>query len=104
MKRLQLKQLPMTRPDGVEIVLDYWVQLNSTMRMPMNAQGGADIEEIRSSIRVIDVLEKTGQDAEFVEFEDSDYEFLMTKVSATKYNIADAAIVQFVDDITKAGE
>ena len=94
----------MTRPDGTEIVLGYWAQLQSTMRMPSNPQAGADIEEIRKSIRIIDVLEKAGQDAKVVEFEDADYEFLITKVSAAKYTFADPAIVQFVDDVTAAGE
>ncbi len=104
MKKLELKQLPMTRPDGTEETLSYWVQINSLMRMPANPQAGADIEEIRSSIRVIDVLEKAGQDAKVVEFEDSDYEFLKTKIAGAKYTFADPAIVQFVDDVTKAGE
>lgn len=104
MKRLELKNIPMTRPDGTEITLSYWVQLQSTMRMPMNPQGGADIEEVRNSIRVIDALEKAGQDAQVLELEDSDYEFLVTKISAAKYTFADPAIVQFVDDITEAGE
>ncbi len=104
MKRLELKNIQMTRPDGAEITLSYWIQLQSIMRSPTNPQGGADIEEVRKSIRVIDVLEEVGQDAKVVEFEDADYEFLMTKVAVTKYTFADPSIVQFVDDITKAGE
>ena len=104
MKRLELKVLPMTRPDGTVINLNYWIQLQSAVRMPANPQEGAGIEEIRSSIRVIDALEKAGQDAKVVEFEDADYAFLMSKVAGTKYTFADPAIVQFVDDIEKAGE
>jgi hypothetical protein len=73
------------------------------MRSPTNPQGGADIDEIRKSIRVLNVLDEIGQDAEVLELEDSDYEYMQTKVSASKFTFADAAIVQFVDDVTEAG-
>ena len=100
MKRLTLRTLPVTRPDGSEMNLSYWVQLQTTMRSPSNPQGGADIDEIRKSIRVLNVLDEIGQDAEVLELEDSDYDYMVTKVTASKFTFADAAIVQFVDDVT----
>ncbi len=104
MKRLELKNLPVTRPDGTEMILSYWIQLQTTMRSPADPQSGASIDEIRKSIRVLNVLDEIGQDAEVLELEDSDYEYMVTKVTASKFTFADAAIVQFVDDIIKAGE
>lgn len=104
MKRLELKNLPVTRPDGTEMELSYWIQLQTTIRSPADPQSGADIDEIRKSIRVLNVLDEIGQDAEVLELEDSDYEYMQTKVSAAKYTFADAAIVQFVDDVTAGGE
>ncbi len=94
----------MTTPDGNEMELSYWAQLQMTMRTPMNVQQGADVEEIRKSIRILDALDKTDKEAEFLELEDSDHEFLVSKVSATKFTFVAPELVQFVDDVTKVEE
>jgi hypothetical protein len=100
MKRIPLKSVQMTTPDGKEMELNYWAQLQMTMRTPMNVQQGADVEEIRKSIRILDALDKIDRDAEFLELEDSDHEYLVTKVSATKFTFVAPELVQFVDDVT----
>lgn len=100
MKRIPLKSVQMNSPDGKEMTLDYWVQLQATMRQPMNVQQGADVEEIRKSIRILDVLDKAGKDAEFLELEDTDHTYLTTKVGATKFTFVAPELAQFVDDVT----
>jgi hypothetical protein len=100
MKTIPLKSVQMLKPNGEEITLDYWAQLQSTMRQPMNVQQGADVEELRKSIRILDALDKAGKDADFLELEDTDHEYLVTKVSATKFTFVAPELVQFVDDVT----
>ena len=102
MKTLQLKDIPMTSPDGTETSLNYWEQLQATIRMPTDPRAGMDVEEIRKSIRIIDVLDNVGQDAKTVKFEDADYDLLVAKVLATKYHFADPAIIEFVDDVVRS--
>ena len=82
--------------------LSYWAQLQSIMRTPIDIQQGADIEEIRNSIRVLDALDEVGIEAEFLELEDSDFEYLVSKIQVAKFTFADLALVQFVDDVTNA--
>ena len=94
----------MKLPDGKETTLNYWAQLQLIMRTPMNVQQGADVEEIRKSIRILDALDKIGQDSEFLELEDTDHEFLVNKVSTTRFAFVAPELVQFVDDVTKVGE
>ena len=104
MKRLELKNLPVTRPDATEMELSYWIQLQTTIRSPADPQSGADIDEIRKSIRILNVLDEIGQDAKVLELEDSDYEYMVARVTTSKYTFADPAIVQFVDDVMEAGK
>ena len=104
MKRIPLKSVQLIKPDGVEVTLSYWVQLQATMRQPMDVQQGADVDELRKSIRIMDALDAAGQDAEFLELEDTDHEFLVSKVGATKFTFVAPELVQFVDDVTAAGE
>ena len=100
MKTIPLKKVQMKRPDGVDMTLSYWVQLQTTMRTPMDVQQGANVDEIRKSIRILDALDKAGEDAEFFELEDTDFEYMADKVKASRFTFADPAIVQFVDDVT----
>ena len=101
MKTIPLKSVQLTMPSGEEKTLSYWEQLQGTMRQPMNVQQGADVEELRKSIRILDVLDNTDRDAEFLELEDTDHEYLVTKVTATKFTFVAPELVQFVDDVTK---
>jgi hypothetical protein len=101
MKRIPLKSVQMLMPNGNETELNYWEQLQATIRQPMNVQQGADVEELRKSIRILDVLDKAGHEADFLELEDTDHAYLVTKVSATKFTFVAPELVQFVDDVTQ---
>lgn len=102
MKQIPLKMATMTRSDGVEMELSYWSQIWRIMKSPMDVQGGIDITEMRSSIRILDELDKVGQEAEYLDLEDTDYEYLAKRVNATRFAFTDVALVQFVDDVNSA--
>ena len=103
MKRILLKSVQITPPGRSEITLNYWEHLYNVIRAPINKEQGLDVEEIRKSIRIMDAMDKAGKDAEYLDFEDSDFEYLVSKVNGTRFTFADPAFVQFVDDVT-AGE
>ena len=101
MKKIPLKTVTMTAPNGSEMELSYWTQLQSIMGAPMNTQGGLDVIEMRSSLRVMDALDLAGEEAEFFELEDVDYDFMAGKVKGSKYLFAHEKLIQFIDDVTK---
>lgn len=96
MKTIELKRLETIKPDGSPTVLDYKIQLEGIMRAPLDPSRGADIEEIRNSIRVLDVLSKA---KDKLVLEDADYEYMCRKVNAARYILASPAVIQFVDDV-----
>ena len=99
MKRIPLKKIPVTTPDGKEDILDYKTMLELIVRNPGDpTKHGMDITEIRGSLRVLDALEKAEED--WVDFEDADYNFLAGKVREARFGMVHLAIVQFVDDVT----
>jgi len=100
MKSVNLKKVPMVVL-GNKQEFSYKEMLQVIMETPQDAQKGATIDEVRKSIRVLDVLEKAD---DLLELEDSDYAFMMSKVKATKFTSANKVFVDFVDDLEKAGE
>lgn len=96
MKTLELKILS----DSDNFKLDYHSQLLACVRAPMGERG-MDIEEMRKSIRVMDVLEKS-ESGKWIDLEDADYEHLKQKVGAMRWTMAHRFIVQFVDDVNNA--
>jgi hypothetical protein len=54
---------------------------------------------MRSSIRILDALDKATDEG--VDFEDTDFVYFVKKVQALKFAWADKAFIQFVDDVTK---
>lgn len=99
MKTLELKKTKMMVL-GNESEFSYKDMLQVIMESPQDPQKGAGIEEVRKSIRVLDVLEKS---TDVLELEDSDYSFMLAKVKATKFTSANKVFVDFVDDVEKAG-
>jgi hypothetical protein len=97
MKRIELKRFQFTMPEGGQQTMDYKGQLQHIMRMATDPQRGADIDEIRHSLRVIDALDKADG---FVELEDADYEFMVKKVRAARFPVAVPELLQFLDDVT----
>jgi hypothetical protein len=81
-------------------VLDYKLQLVGIAGSPVDAQRGASIDELRKSVRVLEVLEKSNGE---VHLEDADYDHLLEKVRSAKYLIINKEVLQFIDDIIAAG-
>jgi hypothetical protein len=73
--------------------------IRQVIRRPLDPQRGADIEEIRHGIRVLDAVDKAGP---VLELEDSDWEHLVEKTKAMQWAIVDRRILLFIDDVTQA--
>lgn len=80
--------------------MSYRDVLREVTRRPLDPQRGADITEMRQSIRVLDALESADGT---LELEDSDYDTLKSKLSAMQWNVIDKRLVQLVDDVMQAG-
>jgi len=76
---------------------DYKEVIGSVIRLPTGDQRGLEIEEIRSSLKVLDALDKAG---DYLNLEDADFYFMADKIKAAKYTFVSPVIVQFVDDVT----
>jgi len=80
-----------------ENTLDYKTQLIGIMQTPSDPQRGAGIEEVRKSVRVLDTLDKAGDDQ--VELEDADYVHVVEKIKAARYLVLTKEVLQFIDDM-----
>lgn len=100
MKQVVLKQVPMTVFGEVK-EFSYKEMIQVIMETPQDPAKGATIDEIRKSIRVLDLLASS---RELLSLEDADYSHMMGKVRATKFSTANQVFVNFVDDLEKAGE
>ena len=97
MKTIELKELEAT--GGMK--LNYKDEMVTILRTPVDRNAGADIEEMRRSIRVLDALDKADGT---LELEDADFDYLKSRMLNAKFAMVDPAIVQFVDDVTLTGE
>src|SRR5215831_18742395 len=108
MKRIYLRKAPDDRfpdPSTVEYrqALFEWAELiRQVIRRPLDVQRGADIDELRKGIRVLDALDKASENV--LELEDNDWEHLKAKTLAMQWLIIDRRVVWFVDDIVNATE
>jgi hypothetical protein len=106
-KRILLKTIPDHRfplgsPEYEANVIVYGDVITQVIRRPLDPQKGADIEEMRRGIRVMDAVEKSN--GQVLELEDADWEHLKTKTLAMPWGFVDRRILQFVDDVQYAGE
>ena len=76
--------------------------IRQVIRKPLDPQKGAEVEEIRKGIRVLDALDNAKDGV--VELEDADWEHLKTKVQAMQWAFVDKRILQFIDDVMDASE
>lgn len=97
MQTIELKTIPMKVGEKV-ISLSYKQQLIEIIRNP-GAEKGLDLEAVRRSIRVLDVLDNA-QDT--LALEDADFEYMKARVLEARWPVVDKAITQFVDDVTGA--
>jgi hypothetical protein len=104
MKRIVLRTLADDRsvPGTAEYtanVLDWSEAIRQVLRRPLDPQKGADIEEMRRSIRVLDALDASDGT---LELEDADWQHLCQKVRAMQWAFVDRRIVQLIDSVLDA--
>jgi hypothetical protein len=108
MKRIRLLSLPDPR-FGVGSAeyeanrVDYRSVIEQAIRVPLDRQSGATIDEMRKGIRVLDALDRVPPEG-VIELEDADWEHLRHKVERMPWALVDRRFVQFHDDITGASE
>lgn len=93
LKSVKLSQNPDEDPVG-------YGDLIRTIVRGIDVREGADIEDIKKRLRIIDALDATKDDT--LKLEDADAEYLVGKVKANKWAIVSPGIVQFHDDIVAA--
>jgi|SRR5215467_9802851 len=100
MKKIPLKSLPDPRaPDDPQQTVEYRSVIEQAIRIPLDRQGGATIDEMRKGIRVLDALDAAdGQ----LQLEDADWEFLKQKVEHMPWAAVDRRFLEFHDDIANA--
>jgi len=106
-KRIQLRNLPDSRfppgtPEFSQNLMAWDEAIRQVIRKPLDPQKGAEVEEIRKGIRVLDALDNAKDGV--VELEDADWEHLKTKVQAMQWAFVDKRILQFIDDVMDASE
>jgi hypothetical protein len=99
MKRIPLRSL--ADPHDATSVIDYRAVIEQCLRVPLDRQTGATIDEMRKSIRILDALEVA---SDTLALEDADWEFLKRKVDAMPWAVVDRRIVRFHDDIVGASD
>jgi len=96
MKNITLKIVEVEM-DGKPVKLSYKAQIIELMRAP-SGDKGADIEEIRRSIKILDALDTCKGDV--LKLEDADFEFMKSKILHARWPFIDKYIQAFVDDVT----
>jgi len=109
MRRILLRVIPDSKTPypsdpGYEANLaDYRNMIESAIKVPMDRNTGATIEEMRRGIRVLDALDATPPEG-VLELEDADWDHLKQKVVKMPWGYVDRRFVQFYDDIMQATE
>lgn len=104
MKHIELLKLPDPRfqpedPLYAINLVDYRVVIEQAVRIPLDRQNGANIDEMRRSIRLFDALDRANGT---LELEDADWELLKQKVERMPWANVDRRFVQFYDDVMQA--
>jgi len=108
MKRIALLSVPDPRfpdprdPNYDPNRVDYRFLIEQAVRIPMNRQTGATIDEMRKGIRVLDALEHVQDNV--LSLEDADWVHLREKVEHMPWSAVDRRFVQFYDDVMNATE
>ena len=100
MKHIAFKKVDLVNPKTLEKgEFDYREMLKALVHNPMDGKS-LDIDEVRSSIRLLDALEKGNEEG--ADLEDADFAFLVKKIQSIKFTWADPVFINFVDDVTGA--
>lgn len=100
MKRIKLRHETIG-PPGAEGPFDWVDVIRQIIQKPLDPQKGVDIEEMRKSIKLLDIVDGSNG---VLELEDSDWEYLKTKTMSMQWAVIDRHIVKLVDDIVMATE
>ena len=98
MKKIPLRTMPPEK-GSAEPDLEWAEIVRQVVRKPLDPQKGADIEEMRKGIRILDAVDASNGT---LDIEDADWEHLKTKVLAMPWAVVDRRIVRFVDDVVMA--
>jgi hypothetical protein len=103
-KHIELRSLPDPRfsvddPLYAPNVITYASIIEQAVRIPLDRQSGATIDEMRRGIRVLDALDHANGS---LELEDADWEFLRQKVERMPWSQVDRRFVRFYDDVMSA--
>lgn len=99
MKHVTFKNVPFVHPvTGEKGIFSYRDALLIAVAAPLDGKL-AGMDEMRSSIRLLDVMEKLDKDAQGCDFEDADFKFLQKKVRAMKFKFNSKVFLQFLDVI-----
>lgn len=109
MKRIQLRSIPDNRfppgtPEFAANLLSWAEAIRQVIRKPLDQQKGADIDEMRRGIRVLDAVDAAEKNNGLLELEDADWEELKKKTDAMQWAFVDKRIIEFVDDVTNASD
>jgi hypothetical protein len=80
--------------------IDYRAVIREVIRRPLDPQKGADIEEVRRGIHILDALDE--QQGPTLELEDADWEHLKLKTASMQWGLIDKRVLQFVDTVNDA--
>jgi hypothetical protein len=99
MKFIPCKTVEVTL-DGKPTRISYKAQLREIMRVPSDPRG-ADLEEVRRSLRVLDALDT--EDV-VLKLEDADFEYMVKRVRGARWQVIDKFVMAFIEDVTNARE
>lgn len=98
MKYVQLR----VEQDSEGVTLDWREVTRSIIRRPLDMQKGAEIEEIRKGIRVLDAVDQA--EPNLLGLEDADWEHLKEKTLKFAWGVVDRRVLQYIDDVLGATE
>jgi hypothetical protein len=96
---LKVLAIPNLNPEKKPDTFDYKRLLCDIITKPANAQVGMDMAEVQKSA----LLARTVQmcEAPSCEVTDEDYEFIVRKVKAVRWQLATPELVQFLTDVVQ---
>lgn len=87
------------KDDGLKI--NYLEMFKVAVSSPDDPKIGLSVEEIRRSVKILDILDGAKGSSEVV-LEDAEYEYLKRKIMGHKYQVAFKDLVTYFDDVEYA--
>jgi|SRR5215467_14187249 len=106
MKRILMRTvpdptIPPNDPAFAANTIVYADVIRQVIKRPLDPQKGADVDEMRKGIRVLDAVDKADQ---VLELEDADYDHLKEKTLAMPWAMVDKRILDFINAVVDAQE